>query len=66
LTLGLLPIIIFVWTTGWILTQIGSQERPTIIGQKTLITNPEFEADEKESRIPDEDSRIEYEPEIIA
>jgi len=66
LTLSLLPVIIFVWTTGWILTQMGSQGRPTKIKQKTMINHSELEADEKESRIPDEDSRIAHEPEIIA
>jgi len=66
LNIGLLPIIIFLWMTGWILTQIGSKERPQKISQKSMVTPTESEAHKKESRIPDEDSRIAYEPEIIA
>ena len=66
LTLTLFPAIIFVWTTGWILTEMGSQWRPTKIKQKTMINYYELEADGKESRMPDEDSRIAHEPEIIA
>ena len=57
MTIALLPTIIFLWMTGWILTQIG------------VRAHPEFEAHRKEFRIPDEyneDSRIAYEPEIIA
>ncbi len=66
LTVGLLPIITFLWITGWILTQIESQERPTKIRQKTMTNHPELETQEKESQTPDEYSKIAYEPEIIA
>ncbi|MFH1327445.1 MAG: hypothetical protein ABIH76_01125, partial [Candidatus Bathyarchaeota archaeon] len=64
--LVLLPAIILLWMTGWILTQMGSQEMSTEIRQKTDRTHPEFQANE-ENNIPgdNEDSRIAYNPEII-
>lgn len=66
-TLVLLPAIILLWMTGWILTQMGSQEMSTEIRQKTDMTHPEFQANE-ENKMPEdnEDSQIAYEPEIIA
>jgi len=66
-TLVLLPAIILLWMTGWILTQIGSQGMSTEIRQKTVLANHESQANE-ETKIPedDEDSRIVYKPEIIA
>ena len=66
-TLVLLPAIILLWMTGWILTQMGSQEMSTEIRQKTDLTHPEFQANE-ENKIPEdnEDSQIAYNPEIIA
>ena len=54
---------------GWTLTQIGDQGQYTEISQKTLQTNPRFEAcvQESEASTEDvEDSDIVYEPEIIA
>jgi hypothetical protein len=66
LTLGLLSIIMFVWITGWILTQIGDQRESTEISQKSLRTHPGFETYVKESEVPDEDSRIVNEPQIVA
>ena len=66
-TLVLLPAIILLWMTGWILIQIGSQGESTEIRQKTDLANHESQANE-ENRISeeDEDSRIAYNPEIIA
>ena len=66
ITVVFLPIIIFVWMTGWILTQIGSQGEHTEISQKTLLTHPKFEEYVKELEAPDEDSRIADEPQIVA
>lgn len=66
ITLAFLPIIIFIWMTGWILIQIGSQEKPTEISQKTLQTHPGFKAYVKECELPEEDSRIANEPQIVA
>ena len=66
-TLVLLPAIILLWMTGWILTQMGSQEAFTEIRQKTDRTYPEFQANE-DTKIPEdnEDSQIAHNPEIIA
>ena len=63
ITVVFLPIIIFVWMTGWTLTQIGSQGEHTKISQKTLLTHPKYD---KELEAPDEDSRIADEPQIVA
>ena len=52
--------------TGWVLTQIGEPGESTEISQKTLRTHPRFEALVKESEVPDEDSRIVNEPQIVA
>ena len=66
-TLVLLPAIIFLWMTGWILTQIGSQGESTEIRQKTDLAHPEFQANEENKISEDnEDSQIAYNPEIIA
>ena len=66
-TIVLLPAIILLWMTGWILTQMGSQEMSTEIMQKTDLTHPEFQANE-ENKIPEDvqDSQIAHNPEIIA
>ena len=66
-TIVLLPAIILLWMTGWILTQMGSQEMSTEIRQKTVIANHESQANE-ETKLPEDvqDSRIAYNPEIIA
>jgi len=50
-TLVLLPAIILLWMTGWILIQIGSQGESTIIRQKTVLTNRESQVNE-ETKIP--------------
>ena len=66
-TLVLLPAIIFLWITGWVLTQTGSPVESTEIQQKIVQTNHESQANE-ENKIPEDvqDSRIAYNPEIIA
>ncbi len=66
-TLFLLPVIILLWMTGWILTQIGSSCMSAEIRQKADITYPRFQSNQ-DSKIAedDEDSRIAYKPEIIA
>ena len=66
ITVVFLPIIIFVWMTGWTLTQIGSQGEHKEISQKTLQTHPKFKEYEKEIEAPDEDSRIADKPQITA
>jgi hypothetical protein len=66
ITIVFLPIIIFIWMTGWALTQSGEPGESTEISQKTLRTHPRFEALVKESEVPDEDSRIVNEPQIVA
>lgn len=66
ITVVFLPITIFVWMTGWILTQIGSQGEHIEISQKTLLTNPKFEEYDEESEAPDEESRITDKPQIVA
>jgi len=65
ITIVFLPIFIFIWMTGWILIQIEPQAEPAEISQ-TLRTNIRFEAQNNESKAPDEDSRVTNEPQIIA
>ncbi|MCJ7721204.1 hypothetical protein MUO98_02190 [Candidatus Bathyarchaeota archaeon] len=65
ITIVFLPIFIFIWMTGWILIQIEPQAEHAEISQ-TLRTNTRFEAQNKESKAPDEDSRVTNEPQIIA
>jgi len=66
-TLALLPAIILLWMTGWVLTQIGSSCLSAEIRQKSDLTYPEFQANEdSEIAEDDENSRIAYKPEIIA
>lgn len=65
-TLAFLPIIIFIWMTGWILTQIGDQGEPSEISQKSLPTHLGFKEYAKETKAPNEDSSIVNEPQIVA
>ena len=66
-TIVLLPAIILLWMTGWILTQMGSQEMSTEIMQKTDRTHIEFQANE-DAKMPEDvqDSQIAHNPDIIA
>ena len=66
-TIILLPTIIFLWITGWILTQTGSPLESSEIQQKIVLANHESQAN-KENKISKDvlDSGIEYNPEIIA
>ena len=66
-TLVLLPAIILLWMTDWVLTQTGSPVESTEIQQKIVQANHESQTNEK-NKNPEEvqDSRIEYNPEIIA
>ena len=64
--IAFLPIIITIWMTGWVLTQIGSQGEPSKINQETLLTHPGFKTYEKRSEVPDEESREINEPQIVA
>jgi hypothetical protein len=66
ITVTFLPIIIFIWTTGWTLTQIGKARKSTESSQKALRTPPRFESLEKESEVSDEDSKITNEAQIVA
>jgi hypothetical protein len=66
-TLFLLPVIILLWMTGWVLTQIGSSCMSTEIRQKADITYPGFQANGETGIAEDDgDSRIVYKPEIVA
>jgi uncharacterized membrane protein len=60
-----LPIIITIWMTGWILTQIGDLGKPIEISPKTLKSNAAFKKYVKESEEPEKDSRIANEPLIV-
>jgi len=60
-----LPLIIFIWMTGWILTQIGQPTESTKISQNNFRINLRSKEPEIESKLQDEDSRIANEP-IIA
>ena len=57
-----LPIITFVWITGWILSQIGDQRRTVEMRQKTLLTRQQFV---KEPEALKKDSGTDIEPQII-
>lgn len=63
-TIAFLPIIIVIWTTGWILTQIGSQGKTPEIRQATFHNHPKFKAEKDESPALDEDSKVACEQEI--
>ena len=65
ITLFLLPVIIPLWMTGWILTQIGSQENSNPIRQKTVLTQTIYQKNDEPTN-PQEDSQIPYQPQIIA
>ena len=66
-TIVLLPTFTLLWMTGWILTQMGSQELTKETRQKTDISYPEFQTNEENKIFEDkEDSRIAHTPEIIA
>ena len=52
-TIILLPTIIFLWITGWILTQTGSAMESKEIQQKTVQANHESQAN-KENKIPED------------
>jgi len=65
-TLVFLPTIIFLWMTGWVLTQIGSPVESPEIRQKTVLASNEFQADEETTNPKDfQDSRIAPNPEIL-
>lgn len=66
ITVTFLPIIIFIWMTGWALTQIGEPVESTESSQKALRTHPRFESLGKESEAPNEDTKIANEPHIVA
>ena len=66
ITVTFLPIIIFIWMTGWALTQIGEPVESTESNQKALRTHPRFESFVKESEAPNEDAKIANEPQIVA
>jgi hypothetical protein len=63
ITVVFLPIIIFVWMTGWTLTIIGSQTEQTETKQKTLQTHPKYE---EEYEAPHQESTTAEKPQIIA
>jgi hypothetical protein len=60
-----LPVIIFIWMIGWIITQIVEPTGSTKISQKNLRINLKSKDSEIEPELQDEDSRIINEP-IIA
>ena len=65
-TLVLLPAIILLWMTGWILTQTGSPVESTEIQHKIVQAKHESQTNEENKNPEDvQDSRIEYNPEII-
>ena len=60
-TIVFLPIIIFIWLTGWTVTQIEEQKKYTKINQEKLQTQTELKAHE-ESNTVEEESKIANEP----
>jgi hypothetical protein len=65
ITVLLLPIIIFIWMTSWILTQIGEVGKSTEISQKTLRADSRFEVPVEESEVSEEDSKIDDYPQVV-
>ena len=66
ITLVLLPAIIVLWMTGWILTQIGSQGESIELRPENVLVHHVCQAID-ETKIPeeDEDLQVPYNPEII-
>jgi hypothetical protein len=65
MSLIFLPLIIFIWMTGWIITQIAEPTEFSKISQKNNKVNLKSEEPEMKSELESEDSRIAHEP-IIA
>ena len=66
MTIVLLPIIIPVWMTGWILTQMALQGELIEIKPKTVPTHHGFKEYAKETKEPNENSTRVNEPQIVA
>jgi hypothetical protein len=64
--LASLPIIVFVWTTGWVLVQIGTHSEAPETKQKQFYTNRAFRTYQNEQQTPDDPNEISHEHEIVA
>ena len=65
-TIAFLPIIITIWMTGWVLTQLGIQGELIEIKPKTMPTHHGFKEYAKETKEPNENSTRVNEPQIVA
>jgi hypothetical protein len=61
-----LPLLTFIWMTGWTLTIIGEKFEVRESNQKTLKNHPKFETQNNEIETLDNDTKINYEQPITA
>lgn len=66
ITVASLPLLTFIWMTGWTLTIIEEKFEFRESTQKTLKDHPKFETKENEIETLDNDTKIKYEQPISA
>ena len=68
-TIILLPVIIFIWMTGWTLTRVYNVGKPIEIRQKTIKTKNGFDAYSKQLELSNQDKdekKVTDEPLVVA
>jgi len=66
ITIASLPLLTFIWMTGWTLTIIGEKLEVKESTQETIKNHPKFETTENEIETLDNDTKIKYEQPITA
>ena len=66
ITIASLPLLTFIWMTGWTLTIIGEKFEVRESTQKTLKDYTKFETKQNEIETLDNDTKIKYEQPITA
>jgi len=66
ITIASLPLLTFIWMTGWTLTIIGEKLEVKKTTQETLRNHPKSETQENEIETLDNDTKIKYEQPITA
>lgn len=66
ITVASLPLLTFIWMTGWTLTIIGEKFEVRESTQKTLKNHPKFDTQDNEIEKLDNDTKIKYEHSITA
>jgi len=66
ITIASLPLLTFIWMTGWTLTIIGEKFEIKESTQKTLKNHPKFETQENEIETLENETKINYEQPITA